>query len=128
LVSLTTQSEEIKEFIIRYISELTEKPKKELCRNKRDGIYNIVLYKEDAVTFCKKIYYDNCLSINRKYNNAQKIKKWIRPDGLKKRETQKKWNKEQDNFILSHSIQESMNELNRTKKSVQIRLFRLKKN
>jgi len=76
--SFTTQSEEIKEFLLDFISKITSKPKKRLNRNKRDNIYNIVITKEDAVLFCEKIYPKNCLSIDRKYQNAQKIKDWKR--------------------------------------------------
>jgi len=66
------------------------------------------------------------LSINRKYINAQEIKKWIRPSTMRKIESRKKWNKEQDKFILSNSIEESMKILNRTKESIEMRLWRLK--
>ena len=45
---------------------------------------------------------------------------------MRKIESRKKWNKEQDKFILSNSIEESMKILNRTKESIEMRLWRLK--
>lgn len=125
-VSFVTQSEAVKEFLINFISKITSKPKKEPKRNKRDNVYNIVITKEDAVAFCENIYPENCLSINRKNINAQEIKKWKRPISMKKIESRKMWNKEQDKFILSNSIEKSMKVLNRTKESVEMRLWRLK--
>ena len=125
-VSFVTQSEAIKEFLINFIYKITLKPIKDPKRNKRDDVYNIVITKEDAIAFCKEIYPHNCLSINRKYINAQEIKKWIRPSTMRKIESRKKWNKEQDKFILSNSIEESMKILNRTKESIEMRLWRLK--
>ena len=126
-VSFTTQSEKIKDFVIDFISKITEKPRKEPKRNKRDNIYNILIFKEDAIIFCKEIYPENCLSINRKYINAQEIKKWIRPIAMKKIESRKKWDKKQDEFILSNSIEDSMEVLDRTEESIKMRLWRLKK-
>jgi hypothetical protein len=125
-VSFTTQSEFVKNFLIDYISEITFKNKKELTKNVRDNIYNIMITKEDAIMFCEKIYPENCLSINRKYKSAQEIKKWKRPSGMIKIENKKTWNKEDDLFIVTHSIVESMEELDRTESSIKNRLWRLK--
>lgn len=87
-VSFTTKSNEIKNMLIEFISEITNKPKKNINRNKRDNIYNISIFKEDAILFCEKIYFYNCISIDRKYNLAQEIKKWERPANMRKN---KKW-------------------------------------
>lgn len=84
-VSFVTESETIKNYIIDFISEITNKSKKEVNRNKRDNIYNILISKEDAIKFCELVYYKDCLSLNRKYNISQDIIKWIRPENMKKR-------------------------------------------
>ena len=126
-VSLTTKSEMIKDFIIKFICEITGKPLKLPQKNKRDSIYNICIFKEDAVSFCNYIYPENCLSINRKYENAQKIKKWIRPLAMKKRDGVKKWTEDQDAFILSNSIDDSCEKLDRSEQSIEMRLWRLSK-
>lgn len=124
-VSFTTQSDSIKNFLITFISEITMKNKKEVNRNKRDNIYNIMISNEDAVLFCKEVYTSNCLSIDRKYKIAQKIKQWKRPSTMKKIENRKKWSKDEDKFVLSNTIIKSMEKLNRSKKSIEMRKWRL---
>ncbi len=126
-VSFTTQSEEIKDMLIDFIQEITQKPRKDIKRNSRDNIYNISIYKEDAVVFCEKIYPKNCLSINRKYILSQGIKKWKRPDGMKKI-IRKNWNYSEDKYILTHTIEDSCEKLNRTTNSVKMRLRKLRSN
>lgn len=39
--------------------------------------------------------------------------------------SRKKWTPEQDKYILTHTIEESMSYLNRTKQSIRTRLYRL---
>ena len=48
------------------------------------------------------------------------LSKW-----LKKKIPGKKWDKYQDEFILSHSLLESVDYLNRSEKSIKIRRWRL---
>lgn len=127
-VSFTTASDKCVNFLNSFLSELTNKPLKIISRNKRDDIYNIVIKNEEAQLFCKEIYYDNCLSINRKYKKSLEIQKWIRPDNIKKKLPQKFWKPFEDDYIQNHTMDESINYLNRSKKSIQIRLIRLKNN
>jgi len=48
---------------------------------------------------------------------------------MKKIEVERKrWTKEEDEFIINHTIDESAEELDRTEKSVEIRQLRLKNN
>ena len=127
-LSLTTNSDEIKDFIIDNISRVTGSSRKDINRNKRDNIYNIVIYKEDAVVFAKEVYYKGCLSIDRKYKNARDVSKWIRPLHMKKIDfKRKRWVAEEDTYLLSHSLEEASVALDRTLKSVTIRKFRLTK-
>lgn len=125
-ISLTTKSEKIKDFIIEFISKTTGTQAKTISKNKRDNIYNITCLSEDARVLSNALYYNNCLSINRKFEKAAQVKTWIRPLGIKKIENRKIWTKEQDNFILSNSIENSMEVLGRTEESIKMRLWRLK--
>jgi len=75
-MSLTTSSDNVAYFIFDFISNLCGKPKKKTNRNKRDNVYNIVVFKEDAIKLANLLYYKDCLSIKRKYEKAQTIKMW----------------------------------------------------
>jgi len=75
-VSFTTQSEAMKEYVSEYISRVTGKPIKTTNRNKRDGVYNIMVTKEDAALLAGELYYDGCLSVQRKFENARKVSEW----------------------------------------------------
>jgi hypothetical protein len=128
-IGFVTESEKIKDYFLEFFSEITNNPKKENNRNTRDNLYNIVMFKEDAVKFCEIIYYDNCLSLNRKFTIAKNIIQWIRPLEMKKIDFERrKWTKEEDDFILNYSLEESIDKLNRTKKSIDMRKIRLKNN
>lgn len=128
-VSFVTISTEMANFLTDIISEITGKPKKETNPNTRDKAYNIMILKEDAVIFCEKVYYDNCLSIDRKYNISKEIRKWVRPPEMKKVWFERrKWIKEEDEYIKNHTIEESMEKLERTETSIEMRLYRLKNN
>lgn len=50
--------------------------------------------------------------------------KWVRT--VRKAGKRKPWDKEQDNYILTHSVEDSIKHLNRSEKSVKMRLIRLK--
>lgn len=128
-IGFVTESENVKDYLLKFFSEITEKPLKESNRNERDNLYNIVIYKEDAVKFCEQIYYENCLSLNRKYEISKNIIKWIRPIEMKKNDFErKKWTKKEDEFIFNHEVEESIEFLNRTEKSIKMRIIRLKNN
>jgi len=124
-VSITTQSRSIRDFLINYISEKTGKPFKIVNKPKRDDVYNIMVTREDAVILAKDLYYKKCLSIQRKYKKAQKIKEWVRPKWMKTRGYLKRWTKEDDDYLLFHTLEESMKKLNRTFSGVQMRKLRL---
>lgn len=124
-ISFITVSENMKEYLLQFI-ERTIGVKKISSRNKRDGAYNISLFSEYAQKLVSILYYDNCLSMKRKYSESNKIRQWIRPATKKRVENVKVWTNEEDLFILSHTISESMEKLNRSKKSVQMRIWRLR--
>lgn len=122
-LSLVTESEYLAKDFIDYIKEVTGKTKT-TSRNTRDCVFNIMINKEDAQLLIKEMYYDNCMALNRKYEKAKDILSWTRPKYLKKINS-KRWDNCQDKYILNHTIEESIATLNRTKSSIQNRLFRL---
>jgi len=128
-ISFVSESDEVIDYLLDYFSEITNKDKKIMNRNTRDNLYNILIQSEDAIKFCEYIYYDGCLSLDRKYNISQDIIRWERPDSMVKVTWQrKKWTNEEDDFILDHNIYDSVVKLNRTEKSIEMRLIRLKNN
>ena len=97
-------------------------------RNRRDNIYNINVLRESAVLLAERLYYKECLCLLRKYSIAQKVAMWTRPDNVPRRDwSVKRWSPSEDEFIETHSIQESCDKLDRTKSSVKLRLYALKK-
>lgn len=126
-LSLVTDSEEIKEYFCMFLKDQTGKTK-EVNRNTRDNIYNIIVYKEDAQIVASSLYYPNCISLLRKKKSSEDVLLWKRPSTMKKIDfTRKRWSSEDDKYLLSHSTEESMEFLKRTQKSVVIRRYRLNK-
>jgi hypothetical protein len=95
-----------------------------LNKNKRDAIYNIMITKENAQNIVKKLYYDGCVSLERKYISSRMVLNWERPIEMIK-VSHKDWTKEQDEIIFTKSIEEAMILLNRTKNSIKMRKYRL---
>lgn len=125
-VSLVISDEFMKDEYLLLIQMITGKSK-DVNRNKRDNIYNIMITDEDAQELVKFLYYDeNCLAIDRKINKAQEILEWKRTTP-KRNFSVKKWTKLEDEFILNNTIEDSINELNRTEKSIKTRIWRLNK-
>lgn len=125
-ISLTTKSENLANSYRDFVEKHTNyRIKSE--RNDRDKIYNLMLTKEKAQIITNLLYYDECLCLNRKFKSSIDVKKWIRPKTMRiKIWNVQKWTQKEDEFILNHELLESMKYLNRTKKSVQTRLYRLK--
>jgi hypothetical protein len=123
--SLCASSEHIKDFILKDIKKELEFEKR-LDRNKRDDVYNIVLYDEDAINYTMLIY-NNQPFLERKYNNFQKVQNWKRSIP-KRKGRQKRWLLWEDTFIVNSklSIQTKSKILNRSIKSINSRLWRLK--
>ena len=99
---------------------------KRLNRNKRDNVYNIVLYAEDAIKFAKYTYDKATIYLNRKYLKFNKILQWERIEP--KRIGRKKiWLSKEDKIVLSNiSLNDKMLILNRSKSSISTRMWRLK--
>jgi len=124
-ISLCVSSEKIKDFLIKDIEEITGL-KKEINRNTRDNVYNIMLNNEEAIKYAEYLYKDSNLYLDRKYNEFLNFSSWIR--SIPKRNcVVKKWSEEQDKIVLNNvlSLQEKMKLLNRTSKSINVRFWRL---
>lgn len=126
-LSLVTCSEAVAYDYISFLEGILDW-RKTTSRNKRDGAFNIVVYNEDCQAVASKLYYKGCLALERKSKKKDVVLNWKRPSSLKKRKSRyKRWDAEQDEYILTHSKEESMKHLTRTRKSVIMRLWKLKK-
>ena len=125
-ISLVTDSDKMVKSYNDFIKPITNRDKI-VKRNKRDNIYNICLFREDSQELTRRLYYDGCLCMNRKMEQAKRVLQWTRPTDIGIRAEWRWWDESQDNFILTHSVDESMEFLNRTDQSINMRLWRLKK-
>ena len=73
-VSLVTKSEFLKEKYLEFLYK-NFNITKNLNRNKRDNIYNIIVKNKDAVNLAKLLYDNNDIHLNRKYEKAMFILK-----------------------------------------------------
>ena len=126
-LSFITASSLIADEYLKFLKSITGKEKTSTA-NIRDNVFNIAVYKEDAQTVVQTLYYENCLALPRKLKKARAVLSWQRPVTMKKVEGRKFWKPEEDNFILSHSIEEAMKKLDRSRNSIEMRLWRLKSN
>lgn len=126
-ISLVTKSEPLK---IAYCDFLKEyyNIDKNVNRNKRDDVYNIVLFREDAQQLIHDLYIkDNpSLYIDRKYNSALKALEWVRPNNMPKKKAAKRYTAEEIEFLKTHSIEECISHFsNRTPKAIRLKKHRL---
>ncbi|HMS38747.1 MAG TPA: LAGLIDADG family homing endonuclease [Pyrinomonadaceae bacterium] len=126
-LSFITASPEIANEYLSFLKSITNK-EKTTTANKRDNVFNIAIYKEDAQKVVKILYYENCLALPRKIQKASDVLNWQRPIKMKKVENRKRWTDIEDNFILSNSVEIAMKHLDRSQNSIEMRLWRLKTN
>ena len=96
---------------------------KEISRNKRDDIYNIVVFNEQAIAIAMRLYDNATIFMDRKHCQYLKMLQWQRTVPMAS--PRKKWTMEDDEYILTHSVSQSAIFLGRTLSSVKNRLFRL---
>ncbi|BAZ48777.1 hypothetical protein NIES4103_13870 [Nostoc sp. NIES-4103] len=125
-LSLVTSSSYIAVEYLEFINQMTGKAKTS-NRNTRDNVYNIVVYKEDAQILARHLYYDSCLALPRKLIKAVEVLNWSRPLEMKQVKNRKFWTPEEDKFITTHSVECSMKVLSRSRKGIELRLWRLSK-
>ena len=124
-LSFITASSEIANEYLSFLKSITDKVKT-TTQNKRDNVFNIAVYKEDAQKVVQTLYYKNCLALPRKLKKSNEVLNWQRPATMKKVENRKRWTELEDKFILSNSIKDAMIQLERSQSSVEMRLWRLK--
>lgn len=122
-VSLITASENLALGFADFIYETTGS-RKVIGRNQRDGVFNISVFKEVSQILASRLYYPNCLALPRKAAKVPEIIAWQRPPDMI-RKVYRAWDAEQDQFLLTHSLEEAIRHLRRTEKSVKTRLWRL---
>lgn len=122
-ISLVTKSENLKKSFLELLKKRFNIIKN-ISRNKRDGIYNIMVKNEEALLLGAYLYKGSKFFIQRKYESFLSISEWKR---TKKKINRRSWTSEEDSYILSHSIEESMKYLNRTRASITGRMYRLSK-
>lgn len=123
-ISITVKSDQLKNYLFDVVEKITGE-RKRIIRNKRDNIYNIMINREKAQKFIKYLYYPGCLTLKRKLKKAKEALDWRRPKNLK-RIFKKFWGPWEDKYILSHPIEENRAHLQRTERSIKMRLWRLK--
>lgn len=123
-LTLTTHSEALANGYMEFVEHVIGKAKTS-SRNLRDQVFNIAVFKEDSQRLAAAMYYEGSLALPRKLEKARQVTEWVRPMGMKKVENRKRWTLEEDDFVLNHSITESMLALGRSEKSVSLRRWRL---
>ena len=123
---LTTSSDTIASTYTDFLQVLTGR-RKQQGRNKRDQVYNILVFKEDAQEAARALYYSGCLALPRKAQKAAEILPWVRPVAMRVAHRREQWTPEQDAFLLCHTLQESMIVLGRNFNSVNIRRGRIRR-
>lgn len=123
-INLTTKNDTIKNKYCQLIKKITGKTKFS-TRNRRDDIYNISLFKEDAQAMIAYLYDGKGVCLNRKYKKAQIALRWKRPAWMIKRDFGKRWDKEQDNILMRNTDKVAAKLLRRTMASVSVRRWRL---
>ena len=124
-VSLNTASSIIASSYAAFLKLVISKEKK-VEPNNRDHTYNIVVWKEDAQKLCRILYYQHCIALARKLKNAQRVLKWKRPKDMRIAPTRRAWTTTEDQYVQDHTVAESVAALNRTAKSISVRIWRLR--
>lgn len=122
-ISLVTASEPLKTEFEALIYEVCG-VKRLTQRNKRDGVFNVMVTSNSAVSLSKALYYPGCLAIPRKLESATRISEWT-PPTARYGVVRTFWTPEHDEVVRNHTDSEASIILGRTEKSVQIRRYRL---
>lgn len=125
-VSLTTASAAVGAYLCRYAKVVTGAAR-QIGRNARDGVYNVLYTKEAAVHLAGHLYYPGCLSLARKQTAAASLASWERPANMRVRPPGRRWKPWEDSVLLAHDdARTSAAELGRSEASCSVRLWRLK--
>lgn len=125
-ITLTVTSEAIKDYVIKFIQATTGLVK-HATRNKRDGVYNIAVFKEHAQTLIEMLYYDNCVCLPRKQASALLALAWKRPANMRRSPNNKRWTPAEDALLVTtDNVPYLMSALHRSESSIKTRLWRLR--
>ncbi|MFJ5640747.1 LAGLIDADG family homing endonuclease [Streptomyces sp. NPDC093223] len=125
-VSLTTASTAVAAYLCFYAGKVTGS-ERTLKRNARDDVYNVLYTKENAQLLAADLYYDGCLSLERKQAAADALSTWIRPAGMRVAPARRRWTAHEDRVLLRlDDDAAAAAELGRTEKSCCIRRWRLR--
>lgn len=123
-ISLTTQSEAVKEYVLDFYFEVTGR-RYSPNRNSRDNIYNLMATCEHAQKIIKTLYYDEAICLTRKKGTSVETLAWIRPANRALKPQSKRWTTSEDEIVKSLPKEQAAKSLNRTLSSIQNRRFRL---
>lgn len=123
-LSVTTPSKLLKNSFCDFIYDITGK-RKDINPNKRDRIYNVGVYKEDAQKIASSLYKNSEIHLDRKHKSYLEIMEWVRPKNMIIK-NKKAWTQNEDGFIKTHTLNESIEKLGRSKSSIKTRKWRLK--
>jgi hypothetical protein len=125
-LSLTTSSPAMSSAYMDFVFKVTGK-RKSTKPNKRDKMYNVCVFKEDAQLLASVLYYPGCLCLRRKALSAERVQAWVRPSNMIRVTWEKRrWTGKEDATILSLPVQKAARKLRRTERSVRVRLSRLR--
>ncbi|MFJ2438760.1 LAGLIDADG family homing endonuclease [Streptomyces anulatus] len=125
-ISLTTASAAVGAYLCRYAKTVTGAAR-QIRRNARDGIFNVVYTKEAAVQLAEHLYYPGCLSLARKRTSAASLASWRRPADMSVRPPGRRWKAWEDRALLAHDdAGAAAAELGRSQASCSVRMWRLK--
>lgn len=125
-VSLTTASTAIGAYLCHYAKKITGAART-IKRNARDGVYNIIYTNEAAVELASHLYYDGCLSLERKRTAAKSLTDWARPADMPRGTPSRRWILAEDLKLLEvGDATAAAVELGRTESGCRQRLTRLR--
>lgn len=123
-ISLTTSSEALKDFFIDSCPATTGAPRGRQ-RNRRDGVFNLLVLREAAVALATELYYEDCLALPRKLKEARQLQSWVRPPDMRAAPERKAWTSTEDDIVVRNTIADAARMLGRTQQSVNVRRSRL---
>jgi hypothetical protein len=94
-------------------------------RNKRDGVFNVMVTNDAAVALASWLYGPDDLALRRKAEAARLVAAWVRPEHWGPRVLRTRWVPQDDLIVLWYPPEEAAERLGRTLASVKMRLWRL---
>lgn len=126
-VSLITASQTLRDRYVEFVSRTTGSQPNP-SRNRRDNVFNIVLYAEAAQQLAATLYTTGAIAMVRKARAAETIKRWRRPASQRRVTFEKRrWFPNEDQIVMAgDSLSTIAERLGRTVRSVNIRRWRLR--